>query len=471
MKASTQLLVGLLALGACRGDERDAPQDERPSLLLLLTDDQRYDTLSCNGSEVLETPNLDRLATEGARFTRAYVTTSLCCPARASLYTGLYAHTHGIRNNEDEADFLRTHPGFPALLQEAGYDTAFIGKWHVHNPGAMPQPGFDRWVSFEGQGQYDDEVFNFDGEQRQVPGFNTDVLFDLAIEWLEAERDAPNLLVLSLKNLHGPYFPPPRHRRVLLDKSFPEPLSFHDDPQTYPLFIQRARGTMRNRLFDEGGPHEAYVRGYHQLVLSVEDNFGRLLASMEKNGALDRTVMVLTSDGGFMWGEHGMYRKRTAYEPSVHVPLLVRYPAEIPAGTELDQLALTVDLMPTLLDLAGVTTPALQHGRSLRGLWRGGAQDWRKDFLYIDGWGKFVDGPQELAVIDERYKLVRYRRDEVENALFDRTTDPDERTNLIDDPAHGATRQRLEAALAARLAEVDAPASWLEAIELGDEDE
>ncbi len=461
-------LLALMGFGlAACGGETSSPS-RRPNLLLVLTDDQRYDTLSCNGSEVVETPHIDRLAAEGARFTSAYVTTSLCCPARASLYTGLYAHGHGVRNNEDPVDFLREHPGFPALLQASGYDTGFFGKWHIHNPRSMPQPGFDKWVSFHGQGQYEDEFFNIDGEQRQIEGFNTDNLFDLAIEWLSAERDAPFLCIVSLKNLHRPYVLPRRHMGVLANAEFLEPESFHDDPANYPAYIQRVRGTLRNRFFDDGGTHAENVRGYNAMVLSVDDNVGRLYGALGELGVLDSTALALTSDGGFMWGEHGMYRKRTAYEPSIRVPLILRYPPEIAPGRELDALSLGVDLMPTFLELAGVDPPPVQHGRSLRALWQEGDAAWREDFLYTDGWGKFVDGPQELALVTERYKLVRYRRDQVEDALFDRAADPDERTNLIDDPSLADTVGGLRERLAAAVGEVGAPESWLEAVEVGE---
>lgn len=462
------LCLALVALVGCGSGEPPEP-DDRPNLVLVLTDDQRYDTLSCNGATLIATPNIDRLATEGARFTRAYVTTSLCCPARASLYTGLYAHAHGVRNNEDQVDFLHQHPGFPELLQRAGYATGFFGKWHIYNPEAAPQPGFDRWVSFEGQGQYEDELFTLDGERRRIPGFNTDVLFDLALEWLGAKREKPFLCVVSLKNLHRPYFVPKRHRGTLAGVSLPEPDSFHDDPAGYPAFVQRVRTTLRNRFFDEGGTHAENVRGYHALVLSIDDNVGRLLDALDEAGLTEDTAAVLTSDGGFMFGEHGLYRKRTAYEESVRVPLVLRFPREVPAGLELDALALGVDVMPTLLEWAGVEAPALQHGTSLRPLWLETAPAWREEFLYIDGWGEMVNGPQELALVGERYKLVRYRRDAVEEALFDRETDPEERTNLIDDPDLADTLAGLRARLATSVDEVGAPASWLEAIEVEDE--
>ncbi len=446
--------------------------DERPNMLLVLTDDQRFDTLSCAGGEVVQTPSLDRIAAEGAFFERAYVTTSLCCPARAGILTGRYAHKTGIRNNEDAADFLASGLGFPELLQQAGYTTGFFGKWHIPNPDAAPQAGFDRWVSFEGQGQYMDEVFNIDGERKALPGFNTDRIFDLALEWIEEQGDGPYMAVISLKNLHRPPIPPVRHRGSLADRQWPLPASASDPLEQLPAFVQRVRTTLRNRFFDdEGLTHEIALRGYYQLMLSLDDNVGRLLKGLDDNGTAERTALFFTSDGGFMWGEHGLYRKRTAYEPSIHVPLLVRYPREIAAASSLSDLVLNIDIAPTLLDLAQAPIPAGYQGRSLRPLWQAGASDWRTDLLYIDGWGKFVDGPQELAVCAERYKYVRYRREQVEEALFDLQEDPDERVNLARSDAHSARMASLSQRMTELLAEIDAPSNWMDAVQPGSAEE
>jgi N-acetylglucosamine-6-sulfatase len=445
-----------------------SPVDERPSLVLVLADDQRFDTLSCAGGVHVQTPSLDQIAAQGAFFERAYVTTSLCCPARAGILTGLYAHQTQIRNNEDDVDFLASGLGFPELLQEAGYSTGFFGKWHIPNPGAMPQRGFDRWVSFDGQGQYIDETFNIDGERQQLPGFNTDRLFDLALEWIEEQGERPYLAIISLKNLHRPYIPPRRHRGSLADQDWSLPESAHDPVEELPAFIQRVRTTLRNRFFDdEGLTHEASVRGYYQMMLSFDDNVGRLSKALDENGTAQRTALFVTSDGGFMWGEHGLYRKRTAYEPSIHVPLLVRYPQEIAEGSTLSELVLNIDIAPTLLDLAGVPIPAVYQGRSLRPLWGAGALDWRKDLLYFDSWGKFMDGPQELAVCTARYKYVRYRRGEIEEALYDLETDPDERRNLAKQDEHASRLAMMAARMAELLVEFKAPPTWMDAVQPG----
>ncbi len=468
------LLLSLCAalLGSSCSCGSQEPKSQ-PNILLILTDDQRYDTLSCTGNSFLVTPHIDRLAKEGVLFTRAYVTTSLCCPARASLLTGRYAHRTGIRNNEDSAAFLADAAGFPERLQDAGYETAFIGKWHIANPGAARQPGFDYWVSFEGQGQYDDETYNVDGETRVIPGFSTDVLTDLARQWIERPRAGPFCLILSVKNLHGPYFPPPRHRRELLDVPFPLPASYYDPEENLSAYTRRAKTTQRNRPFDHDGTHEGFVRGYHQLVLSIDDNLGRLYGTLESVGAMDSTAIAFTSDGGFMWGEHGLYRKRTAYEPSIHVPLLLRLPGVVPEGLEVDRLALSVDLAPTFLALAGVEAAGGMQGKNLAPLWNdedGEDARWREDFLYFDSWGKFVSGPQELAVVGTRYKYVRYRRDLIEEALFDLQNDPDERRNLASQPEQADRLSGLRDRMVSLLAELEAPAGWMDVIPVGEDD-
>jgi N-acetylglucosamine-6-sulfatase len=442
--------------------------DERPSLVLVLADDQRFDTLSCAGGTHVQTPCLDRIAAEGAFFERAYVTTSLCCPARAGILTSLYAHQTEIRSNEDDANFLASGLGFPELLQDAGYTTGFFGKWHIPNPGAMPQPGFDRWVSFDGQGQYVDEIFNIDGERKQLLGFNTDRLFDLALEWIEEQGERPYLAIISLKNLHRPPTLPKRHRNSLADQDWPLPESAHDPVEELPAFVQRVRTTLRNRFFDdEGLTHAISVRGYYQMMLSLDDNVGRLTDTLDENGTAERTALFVTSDGGFMWGEHGLYRKRTAYEPSIHVPLLVRFPREIEAGSRPTEMALNLDIAPTMLDLAGAPIPASYQGRSMRGLWGEGVPDWRKDLLYIDGWGKYVDGPQELAVCSYRYKYVRYRRGVVEEALFDLMADPDERRNLAMHKEHAPRLAGMAQRMRELLVELEAPATWMDAVQPG----
>ena len=472
--------LSILVLAACAPAEPEGAQGDlvRPNVVVVLTDDQRFDSMGCTGNPHVETPELDRLAREGVLYSRSYVVTSLCCPARATLLAGLYTHETGIRSNSDTGPFLANARGFPERLQRVGYRTGFVGKWHIENPLAEPQPGFDYWVSFEGQGQYENETYNINGEREVLEGFNTDVLTDLAIGFLNEPDTGSFCLILSVKNLHGPYFPPERHRRKLLDATFVEPPSLEDPPDSLPAYVRHARTTPRNKFFDHGGEadREDYVRGYHQLIYSLDENIGRLRDALEERGVLENTLILCTSDGGFLWGEHGMYRKRAAYEPSIRVPLIVRWPAGVAGGLVSDRLVLNIDLAPTILSLAGAELPAGLPGRVLPelggdGVARGSESGWRTDFLYLDAWRSSVDGPFEMAVVGERYKYIRYRWGEIEERLFDLAADPDERADLSSDPEHQESlflhRERLQQLLE----ENRAPLSWLESIPLAGEDD
>ncbi len=439
-----------------------AAEAPRPNLIVILTDDQRYDTLACNGSKVVETPHLDRLAREGARHTRAYVTTSLCCPARASLYTGLYATTTRIRSNEDDVPFLAEHPDLAELLQQSGYATGFFGKWHIPNPDAGPQPGFDRWVSFEGQGSYVDERYNVDGVRQVIPGYNTDVLFDLAMDWMSEQGDRPYCVVLSLKNLHRPPVLPERHTNALAGATLAPRPSTNEPLENLPKTLQRASQGRRNGDLDEKGSWKSQVRGYHELVLSIDDNVGRLLDRLSTEERLEQSAICMTSDGGFLWGEHRLYRKRAAYEESVHVPMLWRWPAGIGAGSEPAGLSLNVDILPTLLEIADVEIPSGLHGRSLAPLWSGDDDGWRPGFTYLDGWGKVLDGPIELAWVEARFKYVRYRRIELDERLFDLEVDPDELHDLSRDPSHAARIEAMRGALREDLARIGGDPRWVD---------
>ena len=463
-RASRALLVWATLALAC-APAREEAAAPRPNVVLVLADDQRYDTLGCTGNALVETPSIDRLAREGVLFARAYVVTSLCCPARATLLTGRYPHESGIRDNTPlgHGPFLAGGAGFPERLQAAGYETAFVGKWHIENPGASPQPGFDRWVSFEGQGRYEGETLNVDGARAPIDAFNTDALADHAVEFLERPRERPFCLILSLKNLHGPYLPPERHRRKLLQAEFPLPASAADPEESLPAYVRHARTTPRNAPLAHGGATRTdFVRGYHQLVFSLDEAVGRVLEALDRLGLAESTLVIHTSDGGFLWGEHGLYRKRAAYEPSIHVPLVARWPAGLPSGAVVERLVTNADIAPTLLALAGASAPADLPGENLM-LSLDPAAPWREDFLYVDGWTPGADGPYELALVGERTKYVRYRWGAVEELLLERASDPDERRNLARDPAQRDALGRARARLVALLAENRLPASWMDA--------
>ncbi|MDP6409204.1 MAG: sulfatase [Planctomycetota bacterium] len=439
------------------------PRDERPNIVLVYVDDLRADGLSATGNPYIETPNIDRIAREGVLFTNSYVTTSLCCPGRTSVLTGKYAHKTGVTDNRPERDFLDSHRTVADLLGEAGYETAFIGKWHLPNPQAAPRRGFDHWVSFEGQGEYFDQPLNVDGAQRTSRGFVTDVLTGYARRFIEREReDRPFLLVLSLKNCHSPHLPPARHRGRLdgMDMALPE--SFDEDPDSLPASYRVARLNRRNR---GAHPHpELYqitLRRYWELVLSVDEAVGGLFAALERRGVADETCMAFTSDNGYLLGEHGLIQKGFAYEPSIRVPLCVRYPARIAAGSVVDSVTLNVDLAPTFLELAGLAVGAGVQGRSLLATLDGSTSG-RADFLYLAPWFLPDGTPRELALGGGRYKYVRLRDAGLEERLFDLEADPGERTDLSPDPAQAEVLAASRARMRVLMDELEMPAAWFE---------
>ncbi len=427
--------------------------EERPNVLVLIADDLRHDALSATGNPWIETPSLDRIVEEGVLFERAYVTTSRCCPSRASFLTGRYSHIHGVEDNVTPVDFQVEHPTYPEVLQAAGYRTGYIGKWHIPaaSGGPGPRAGFDRWVSYEGGGSHFDEVFNIDGETVPSSGYQADVLTDRAIEFLQAEPDQgagdePFLLVVGFKNPHGPLEPAPRHLGQLEGSYLSLPPSAQDPVDSLLPLYRRLR-QQRSSPHSIGDP-DAFLtdcRRYWELVLSIDDNVGRLLEALEASGELDETVVIFTSDNGLMLGEHGLRQKGVAYEPSIRIPLAVRYPTVAKAGGRSRSAALNVDLFPTLLELCGVDAALPLDGLSLVPQLRDPARPGRDQFLYV---GPRFSGASERAVVGEEWKYVRVasKRGEQE-ALFHLAEDPAERVNLIGDHSSGPVLERLRAVM------------------------
>lgn len=433
LRALLLVVAALCATGCGGGDPGSTPA--RPNVFVVYTDDQRFDSLSIAGNPYIETPHLDRIAREGALFERAYVTTSRCCPGRASFLTGKYATAHGVWGNHPEHDFLDTHRTIADHLDEAGYLTAWLGKWHIPNPGAMPVRGFDHWVSYEGPGSHFDQTFNVDGATVPSEGFQADRLTDYALEFLARDRGgAPFFLVLALKNPHVPMTPAPRHAGLLDDVAIAHPASAEDPFVSLPSFIRRLKRGTRHAI--DWASWERDVRAYWELCLSIDDNVGRVLADLEERGELDETLVILSTDNGQLLGEHGVEQKGVAYEPSIRVPLAVRWPARVPAGSRVGELALNVDLLPTILDAAGLAAPADVHGRTLFDVFDAGAAPWRERFLYL--LPNFGDGGMsERALVGRRWKLVVDQTEGFEERwLYDLETDPDERRNAAGDPGN-----------------------------------
>jgi N-acetylglucosamine-6-sulfatase len=411
----------------------------RPNIVFILTDDHRYDALGCAGHPWLQTPQLDRLAREGVRFENAFVTTSLCSPSRGSFLTGCYAHTHGVTANEVN-DPVSSLPVFPRLLQEAGYETAFIGKWHMAR-WSTPRRGFDHWVSFNGQGEYLRNTLNVDGRWELTYRYITDELTDYALRFLRRERQRPFCLYLSHKAIHAPFIPAPRHARLYEDVI----VTSRDDPRDR-LDEKPDWGNRRKEFPD----WNLYLRNYLRCLMAVDESLGRIMQELAEQQILDETVIVYAGDNGFLHGEHGgLWDKRLAYEPSIRIPLLLRYPPLVRASQLCPEIVLNIDLAPTLLQLAGCVIPANMQGQSWRDVLTGAPG--REAFLYE----YFAESPAEpsiLAVRTRRWKYVTYTRPtgipperlRMMDELYDLERDPQELDNLISDRGQAAVLADLQ---------------------------
>ena len=451
--------VLLIALSLAIGEEGNARETasgaDRPNVLVVLVDDHRFDALGFLGHPFLKTPHLDRLRAGGAHCANAVVTTSLCSPSRASILTGLYAHNHGVTDNYNPPrDGLRW---FPQHLKAAGYETAFIGKWHMGDTDAR-QPGFDRWVSFRGQGTYypdgrgtsrkvpqnSDGTLNVDGDRVPQRGYITDELTDYALDWLgDRDGDAPWMLYVSHKGVHSDFVPADRHRGTYAGAAWDPPPNFTptDAPTgDRPRWLKDQANSRHGAGFAYNLPDfdlAAYHRRYCEAILALDETTGRLLDHLDETGQSGNTVVVYLGDNGFQFGEQGLIDKRTAYAASVRIPLLIRWPAAVPAGSTVTQTVANIDLAPTLLDACGVPWPdgVPVDGTSFLPLLKGEPQDRRPATLYEYLWEwNYPQTPTTHAVLTDGWKYVRYHGVWDTDELFDTAADPHETTNRIADP-------------------------------------
>ena len=438
-----QFLAGAAAVPLLAVNRAFAAED-RPSFAFILTDDHRWDWLGCAGHPWLRTPNIDRIAREGARFTNAFVTTSLCSPSRASFLTGRYAHSHGVINNQLPLD--PAVPTFPQVLQRAGYDTALIGKWHMDGQEG-PQPGFSRWVSPKGQGLYHDPMFNIDGRNVETPGYFTDIVTKYAVEWLRQPRKSPFCLYLAHKAVHGNFECAVRHSKLYSDIQFTPRANINDTREGKPQWVRNAK------RFPPGSEDYAAlvqrVKDYSRTLMAVDESVGRILRTLEELGVIDSTVVVFAGDNGFFFGEHGLLDKRAAYEESIRIPLLMRYPRLIRPGSLIEPIALNIDMCPTFLDLAGIELPKGVEGRSWRPILSGRKTGWRGDFLYE----YFYDSeakkrPPMRGVRTERWKYITYPDSDNCAELYDLKNDPLEMRNLAGEPSAAGVAAEMKARMA-----------------------
>ena len=420
---------------------------DRPNIVFVITDDQRWDAMGCAGHPFLKTPNMDRLAREGAMFTNAFVTTPLCSPSRSSFLTGQYVHTTGvIANGRAMTPISHRLVTFPRLLKDAGYESAYVGKWHMGNDDA-PRPGFDRWVSFKGQGVYRNPVLNVDGKPERKDGYITDIISDYAVDFINREHAKPFVLYVAHKAVHGPFTPAERHAGMYETEPLPQRPNVNDDMSGKPA-VRRER--LKEHAKTKVG--EKLIRDQLRCLLSVDEGLGRILDALDAKKLADDTLVIFTSDNGYLWNEHDLGDKRAAYEESIRVPLLMRYPKLIKPGTKPTEMALNIDVAPTVLQLAGATVPKDVHGKSLvpifegkLGLWRGAAL-----FEYFME-ERFPRVPSWRALRTDRWKYIHYPDVADADELYDLQTDPYEMKNLIADPRAADQLLSMKTALAEQM--------------------
>ena len=449
---------------------------DKPNILFIMSDDHAAHAMSCYGSRINETPNLDRIAEQGMRFDNCFCTNSICTPSRATILTGTYSHVNKVTTLGSKLDGRL--PTFPKALRQIGYQTAVVGKWHLGHGDIHDPTGFDYWNVLPGQGVYHDPTMIEMGVEKVVRGYVTDVITDLSLEWLrKRDRSRPFCLLTHHKAPHRPWDPDEKHAGMYEDVDVPEPDTFNDD------YANRARaaGDARMRVEslmsardlkapvpkrlspeeEKSWKYQRYIKDYLRCVASIDDNVGRLLDYLDDEGLTERTIVVYTSDQGFFLGDHGWYDKRFMYEESLRMPFLIRYPREIEAGTTNGSMILNVDFPPTLLDFAGIDAPEHMQGASFRPLLRGQLPEGWQTSMYYRYW-MHLAGHNVYAHYGVRtlsHKLIYYYADALgqpgavddpkapEWELFDLDRDPMELKNVYDDPAYAGVVRDLKAEL------------------------
>jgi len=456
---------------------------KKPNLLVILIDDLRYDEFGAGGHPYMKTPHIDRLAHEGAMFERAFHTTSICSPNRASIVTGQYASRHGIIDNVARGAMSHRLPNYHLELQKLGYETAHIGKWHMGNDG-MPRPGYDYWVSYDGHGRIVNPRLCHDGQYVDHNGYITDIMNDLAVDFLQKrQRGKPWSLFFAHKAVHpdaeqqadgtvsfgkdGGYIPAERHKELYKDAIFPKKpnmLSYEEVVKQKPAWAEifRLRSEPKSReLLDaiHAGKQEE-IRLRARMMASVDEGVGMILDTLEKKGELDNTCIIFLGDNGYFFGEHGLGpERRFAYEEGVRSPFLVRYGKMVQAGSRYRDLIICQDIAPTLIELAGGKPGPQVQGRSLVKILKNRKTSWRKAVL-AEYWAEqaypWLIGMTYKAIRTDRYKLIHWvnrgTAGELDE-LYDLDQDPFELKNLINSPEHAAVREKLHRDLKALVAE------------------
>jgi len=465
VKRTRREALKVLGLSACAAPLLARAQGSPPNVVFIITDDQQQASMGAYGNTILKTPNMDRIATGGIRFNEAFTATSLCAPSRASYFTGLYPHAHGITTNGDGPQFYngpglpRSKPTFWRVLGEAGYYTGFTGKWHLKGrPEAV-----DEYVIFPWQGEYQDPDMIANGARIRMRGHADDAVGDISLEFLKHRpRHRPFCLLISFKSPHRTWQPAERFKDALKDVAIPLPRTLEEKLEGKPQAVRAAEMALadmpdyQDRVPRSLPPSERRKRNlelmfkdYYRVLMSVDENVGRVLDALDRDGLARDTLVIYVSDNGFFLGEHGLYDKRLMYEPSIRVPMVMRYPGKIAPGTvNTRQLVLNVDIFPTVLQLAGVPVPAGLHGRSLVPLFSRARVPWRDAILY--SYEEYPAGHcvrKHRGVRTERYKLIHFWEQPEEWELYDLAKDPDETRNLVREGALASTFTALKARL------------------------
>ena len=492
--------LGAAALTAPTFFSSCSKKSSPPNILYIMSDDHAEQAISCYGSKLIQTPNIDRIADQGVRFDNSFVTNSICAPSRAVLLTGKYSHINGLRDNRDVFDGNQVT--FPKLLQKTGYQTFVVGKWHLKSE----PTGFDEWKILKGQGVYYNPVLIENGEEKQLTGYTTDLLTDKALDILEnRDKSKPFCMLMHHKAPHRNWMPNSKYLGAFDDKELPIPETLFDDYDTrtdaaktadmriddmflsYDLKLNRdafvkdtgTGGSKKSapkvvegwfnseekkvaeqsqawrdyydkvsRDFKKANlkgkellkwKYRRYMQDYLSCILSVDESVGRLLDYLDKENLADNTVVVYTSDQGFYLGEHGWFDKRFMYEESLSMPLLMRYPADIKPGQVVNNMVLNLDFAPTFLDFAGVAAPNEMQGKSLRPILEGQSPaDWRKEmyYHYYEFPHGWHDVKRHYGIRTEQYKLIHFYHDIDAWELYDLKKDPNEVNNLYNDPAY-----------------------------------
>ncbi len=436
-----------------------AAAPHKPNFVFVLVDDLRWDELGATGHPFAQTPHADRLAREGVNFRNAFANTPLCSPSRGCFLTGQYAHRHGIVDNLARNAASHKLITWPRLLHDAGYETAFLGKWHMGNDDS-PRPGFDRWVSFRGQGECIDPPLNIDGVNKPSRGYVTDILTDHAVAFLEKPRQKPFCLYVAHKAIHpnvqqrddgsvnpqgisgaASFIPAERHRKLYAGQKLPRRPNYAQPPKGKPA-LDRSIADLPP-LGSQTVTDDETILNRMRMMKAVDESLGRILDTLHRARRLDDTVVIFTSDHGYFYGEHGLgAERRLAYEETIRIPLLVRYPGLFNPGAKPEQMVTSVDIAATALELAGVKSSLRLDGQSLL------SPRHREDILieyFSDTVFPRIRSMGYKAVRTNRWKYIQYLELKGADELYDLTTDPYERVNRIADEKApiAAMKQRL----------------------------